>query len=130
MLAIITNIKHKGIIIHQFDQKNSTASWIIEVKKEALLREQKRKLKQEREKMEQEGKIQHANKDKNITQPVIDNIGRNNIKKKALKVTINPEDKSTVDEMKTSEKNDVFTIPKMDELLEDSPAKRLADVRK
>ena len=42
--------------------KNSTASWIIEVKKEALLREQKRKLKQEREKMEQEekeGKIQH-----------------------------------------------------------------------
>ena len=27
-------------------------------------------------------------------------------------------------------KSDVFTIPKMDELLEDSPAKRLADVRK
>ena len=80
--------------------KNSTASWIIEVKKEALLREQKRKLKQEREKMELEGKIQHDNKDKNITQPVIDNIGRNNIKKKALKVTINPEDKSTIDEIK------------------------------
>ena len=36
--------------------KNSTASWIIEVKKEALLREQKRKLKQEREKAESKKK--------------------------------------------------------------------------
>ena len=38
-----------------------------------------------------------------------DSIGRNNIKK-ALKVTINPEDKSTIDEIKTSEKNDAFII--------------------